>query len=95
MKILCPAVTCVLVSHMKPQYLDVALRSAADEQTRRDVEIVVADSGQWIGVQSQEAADMAAQYARWSRHPLVTWVTTGERPGCGTVRARSPGRRIR
>jgi len=80
-KILCPAVTCVLVSHMKPQYLDVALRSAADEQTRRDIEIVVADSGQWIGVQSQEAADMAAQYARWSRHPLVTWVTTGERPG--------------
>lgn len=79
MKVLRPAVTCVLTSHMKPQYLDEALRSAT-EQTRRDVAIIVADSGQWIGLQRQEAADMAAQYAKWSRHPLVQWVTTGEPP---------------
>jgi len=65
---------------MKPPYLGDALTSAV-EQTRRDVCIVVADSGQWIGEHNQAAADMAALYAKWSRHPLVEWVTTGERPG--------------
>jgi hypothetical protein len=64
---------------MKPAYLGEALASATG-QTRKDVCVVVADSGQWIGVQSQQGADMAALYAKWSRHPLVEWVTTGEPP---------------
>jgi len=80
MKVLRPAVTCVLVSHMKPAYLGEAIGSAV-AQTRRDVHVVVADSGQWIGGEGQAAADMAALYSRWSRHPLVEWVSTGEGPG--------------
>lgn len=79
MKVLRPAVTCVLTSHMKPAYLGDALQSLVD-QTRRDFEVIVADSGQWIGVDDAGSQAMLGHYEKWSRLPLVTWVTTGEPP---------------
>ena len=79
MKVLSPAVTILLTSHMKPCLGD-ALASVA-AQTRRDFECVVLDSGQWIGADGPLAAQMAAVHATWSAHPLVEWVSTGELPG--------------
>jgi GT2 family glycosyltransferase len=75
-KVLSPAVTILLTSHLKPCLGD-ALDSVV-AQTRRDFECVVLDSGLWIG---QDAPQMAAIYERYSRHPLIEWVTTGEREG--------------
>lgn len=79
MKVLSPAVTCVLASHMKP-YLRDALASVL-AQSRRDFEVVVADSGQWIGEDGPRSREMALIHAEYSGHPLVRWVTTGETPG--------------
>jgi hypothetical protein len=79
-KVLAPAVTCVLVSHMKPPYLGEAIQSAL-RQTRRDIAIIVADSGQWIGDEGSESGSaMAELQATYCDHPLVEWVTTGEPP---------------
>lgn len=80
MKVLSPAVTILLTSHMKP-YLDDALESVA-AQTRKDFHCVVIDSGQWIGRKDHELSmKMAAVYHKWKDHPLIEWVTTGEDPG--------------
>ena len=79
MKVLSPAVTCLLTSHMKP-----TLAAAVDsvlEQTRRDFELVVLDSGQWIGRDDDASLAAAACHAAYAGHPLVEWVTTGELPG--------------
>jgi hypothetical protein len=76
-KVLFPAVTCVLVSHLKP-----SLGEAIDSvlaQTRKDFQLIVADSGQWIGKDSELADTMRGFYEKYSGHPLVEWITTGER----------------
>ena len=78
MKVLAPAVTIILTSHMKPLVAE-ALDSIF-AQTRRDYEVIVADSGQWIGREDALSREMAAAHWRYSRHPLVEWVTTGEPP---------------
>lgn len=80
MKVLSPAVTILLASHMKP-YLRDAIESVL-AQTRRDVQILVVDSGQWIGRErdDERSAQMADVYAAYHDHPLVEWVTTGEGP---------------
>nr|MDT0658033.1 glycosyltransferase family A protein [Micromonospora sp. DSM 115978] len=78
MKVLSPAVTILLAAHMKPY-----LRDAIDSvlaQTRRDIQVIVADSGQWIGHADDRSLAMAAVYADYHDHPLVEWVTTGEGP---------------
>lgn len=64
---------------MKP-YLREALASIL-AQTRRDVQVIVADSGQWLGLDDPTSTAMAAIYAEFHNHPLIEWVTTGERPG--------------
>lgn len=79
MKVLRPAVTCLLTSHMKP-YLRDSLNSLL-AQTRQDFHVVVIDSGQWIGQDDPRSKDMAAVYIDFAAHPLIEWVTTGERPG--------------
>lgn len=79
MKVLSPAVTCLLTSHMKP-YLRDSLNSLL-AQTRQDFHVVVIDSGQWIGQDDPRSKDMAAVYVDFAAHPLIEWVTTGERPG--------------
>lgn len=79
MKVLRPAVTCLLTSHMKP-YLRDALASLL-AQTRKDFEVIVIDSGQWIGREDDpQCKQMAAVHADFAAHPLITWVSTGERP---------------
>ncbi len=76
MKHLFPAVTCVLTSHMKPCLGD-ALDSVL-AQTRTDIQVLVLDSGRWIGRRGPVAAAMSATHGRYAGHPLVEWVTTGE-----------------
>ena len=79
MKVLSPAVTCLLTSHMKP-----TLAQAVDSvlaQTRKDFELVIADSGQWIGRDDHVSQALAACHDMYAGHPLIEWVTTGERPG--------------
>ncbi len=73
-----PAVTTLLTSHMKGRYLREALESVL-AQTRRDIHILVVDSGRWrdqpgLAV-ARETADVHADY---SGHPLVEWAFTGE-----------------
>jgi hypothetical protein len=75
-KVLFPAVTCLVTSHMKPMLRD-ELASLVG-QTRRDLQIIVADSGQWIGRDDPTSLELARTYEEYSRHPLVDWVTTGE-----------------
>lgn len=79
MRVLSPAVTCILASHMKP-YLADALASVV-AQTRRDIHVLVLDSGQWIGRRDKVSLAMAKVHRAYSGHPLVEWVTTGEGPG--------------
>lgn len=79
MKVLSPAVTCLLTSHMKP-----VLAQAIDSvlaQTRLDFELVILDSGQWIGRNDHVSQVLAGCHDIYAGHPLVEWVTTGERPG--------------
>ncbi|MDG4784353.1 glycosyltransferase family A protein [Micromonospora sp. WMMD1102] len=78
MKVLSPAVTIVLASHMKP-YLRDSIESVL-AQTRRDMQVLVVDSGQWIGQTDGRSAQMASIYAEYHGHPLIEWVTTGEGP---------------
>lgn len=76
MKVLFPAVTCVLTSHLKP-----SLGEAVDSvlaQTRKDFQLIILDSGQWIGKDSSLAHKMRAFHKKYASHPLVEWVTTGE-----------------
>lgn len=76
MKVLCPTVTCVLTSHIKPS-LGEAIESVL-AQTRKDFHLLVLDSGEWIGGNSILAGTMQEIYDTYSRHPLIEWVTTGE-----------------
>lgn len=79
MKVLSPAVTCLLTSHMKP-----TLAAAVDSvlaQTRLDFELVIVDSGQWIGRGDDTSRALAACHDMYAGHPLIEWVTTGELPG--------------
>jgi hypothetical protein len=82
MKVLNPTVTVMLASHMKPRWLPEALDSIL-MQTRRDIEIVVADSAEWLGANPGTAPTsrqaMRDTYEQYSRHPLITWVTLNQR----------------
>lgn len=79
MKVLFPAVTCVLTSHRKPT-LRAALESVLG-QTRRDIHVLVLDSGQWIGRGDTLSQTMAGIHGDFAYHPLIEWVTTGEPDG--------------
>jgi hypothetical protein len=78
-KHLFPAITCLLTAHRKPT-LGEALASAID-QTRRDVQILVVDSGQWMLWRDDIDRAIARAYADYSNHPMVDWVFTGEAAG--------------
>lgn len=82
MKVLVPALSVMMTSHCKPRWLEEAIGSVLG-QTRRDLELVVADSGQWIGRDDDASTEMRRVHAEYAGHPLVVWVTTGERPGLG------------
>jgi hypothetical protein len=78
MKVLSPAVTILLTSHMKP-----TLHEAIDSvlaQTRLDIHLLVVDSGQWIGRDDELSTYLSDVHRKYSRHPLIEWVTTGEGP---------------
>lgn len=61
---------------MKP-YLRQALESVV-AQTRRDLQVLVVDSGRWIGSEDELSLQMAAICSDYQAHPLVEWVFTGE-----------------
>ena len=88
MKVLDPAVTCLVTSHMKP-YLRGLLESLL-AQTRLDFEAVVLDSGQWIGRDDDRSREMAQIHADFASHPLIWWTTTGELPGLASRACPSP-----
>jgi glycosyltransferase involved in cell wall biosynthesis len=82
MKVLNPTVTIMLASHMKPDWLPSALESILS-QTRRDIQVVVADSGAWIGRETDydapdHPAAMEQIYHRYEGHPLIEWVTVDQ-----------------
>jgi len=79
MKILSPSITCILTTHMKPT-LGEALKSVT-EQTRRDAQVIVADSGAWHGGADRTSREIAYLYRTYKDHPMIEWVFTGERPG--------------
>lgn len=79
MKVLNPSVTFIVPSHMKPEYLPSSL-DAMIHQTRRDIQIVVIDSGEWIDQQDGRSMQMQAIYHEYSAHPLVEWYCLGEPP---------------
>ena len=75
-----PAVTVLLVSHMKGQYLRVAVESVL-AQTRQDFELLVVDSGRWRDQPGLSLSrEMADVHRDFKDHPLVAWTFTGEGP---------------
>jgi glycosyltransferase involved in cell wall biosynthesis len=74
---LAPAVTCLLTAHRKP-YLRDAIESVLGQTRRRDVELVVVDSGSWIDERDVIARQMADVHADFAELPGITWVFTGE-----------------
>lgn len=80
MKVLNPAISVIMPSHMKPEYLPDALDSLL-EQTRLDLHVIVVDSGEWINKQDERSLAMQATYLTYSAQPLVEWHTLGELPG--------------
>lgn len=79
MRFLRPAVTILLTAHMKP-YLRDSLESVLKQTRLRDVQVLVVDSGQWIGVEDPVSSAMADVYWDFQSHPVVEWVFTGEGP---------------
>jgi hypothetical protein len=82
-KVLNPTVTIMLASHMKPNWLPESLESIL-AQTRRDIQVIVADSGAWIGrepeiVAADHPAAMGQIYHQYVTHPLIEWVTLDQR----------------
>lgn len=80
MKTLNPTITIIMPSHMKPEYLPDALDGLLT-QTRTDFELVVVDSGEWIGKADARSKAMEAIHDAYSGHPLLTWFSLGEPPG--------------
>lgn len=78
MKVLNPTVTVMLASHNKPRWLPAAIDSIL-AQTRLDIQVVVADSGAWIGRGDDDAVRMAEIHIACSGHPLIEWVTLDQR----------------
>lgn len=64
---------------MKPEYLPDALDGLL-AQTRTDFELVVVDSGEWIGKQDIRSKAMEAIHDTYAGHPLLTWFSLGEPP---------------
>lgn len=78
-KILEPTITCLMMSHMKYPYFEEAVESVL-AQTRVDYELIIVDSGAWIGKPGQQETDMNICYLKYKEHPRITWITTGELP---------------
>lgn len=79
-KSLSPGVSIIIASHMKPEYLPSSLDSIL-AQTRLDIQIVLVDSGEWIGRDDMRSVAMADIYHRYHRHPLIEWLNDAQLPG--------------
>lgn len=78
MKMLSPAITCLMMTHGKPT-LESSLRSLLQQTRLRDVQIIVIDSGVWLtDVTSKTNKLTAAAYVKYERLPNVEWYLTGE-----------------
>lgn len=77
--VLAPAITCIVAVHMKPTTGE-SLRSVVT-QTRRDIQIIVIDSGLWIARDDAVSLAMEQAYRTYSDEPRVEWYITGELPG--------------
>lgn len=76
MKFLTPTITCLLTSHMNP-FLRQGIENAVS-QTRTDVQIILVDSGRWIGKNDRLSKFMAKIHQEYAPHPLIEWLFTGE-----------------
>lgn len=79
MKVLKPTVTILQTVHMKSS-VDKAIKSVL-AQTRNDWELVVLDSGMWIGKQDEVSVQMQYDQGTYCCNPRINWIITGERPG--------------
>lgn len=61
---------------MKP-YLREALESVAS-QTQTDAQVLLVDSGQWIGKSDELSKMMEKIYQDYVNHPMIEWMFTGE-----------------
>lgn len=80
MKILNPTATVMLASHMKPEYLPSSLRSVLNQTWIAQTQVIIVDSGEWIGKTDPRSVQMS-----WIREyaldqPTVEWYTLGEAP---------------
>lgn len=64
---------------MKPTLGD-ALSSVLN-QTRKDAQIIVADSGAWLSKWNEGGKAIGELYSQYKDHPMIQWVFTGEAPG--------------
>ena len=80
MRFLQPATTAILTVHMKPTLAD-ALEAIVGQTRQNDLQVIVVDSGQWLGADNPFASAMRDIYMRYAGHPILEWVFTGEAPG--------------
>jgi len=78
MKFLEPTITCLVMSHMKPTLRE-ALESILTQTRQTDVQVIVIDSGQWIGKEDDGSCVMRTVYRRYAAYPGLEWYFTGER----------------
>jgi hypothetical protein len=76
MKALFPTATCLIAAHCKPYLSDIL--DSVITQTRLDIQVLVVDSGRWLG--SEQESDMRRIYQAYHDHPIIEWMFTGEAP---------------
>lgn len=77
MKILEPTISVLLTSHMKPT-LRGALESICCQTRKRDVQVVVIDSGAWFDREDDVAKAMESIYHDFQWNKNIEWYFTGE-----------------
>ena len=77
MKFLEPTITCLMTIHNKPTVLD-ALEAFFSQTRITDVALIIIDSGSWLKKETSTDAQMELAYQRYSSHPNVEWIFTGE-----------------
>lgn len=84
MNVLEPTITCLMTVHMKPTVREAII--SVLKQTRRDYELIVIDSGQWVWDKGPVADAMREAYLDFKDAPQVSWYFTGERQGFKDVK---------
>jgi len=77
MKVLKPAITVLLMAHMKPTLED-SLVSLYNQTRLNDVQILLLDSGKWLGKDDEISKKLADTYNSFHKMPNLDWFFTGE-----------------